>query len=81
MSMGDKGTFLYRCRMCGTLEKNPYVPDVLLGLIRLANSEDFPRIWGETIPRIFKVHQCGDGLYGIADLVGGQRENSECLLP
>lgn len=69
------GVLQYRCRKCGRLDETTAVPDLPYALIYLAHGWPLPEAWGPVRPALIAVHDCGDGPYGIADLIGGRLES------
>lgn len=65
----NKGGFLlYKCRICGGIEKKTHAPDGLIALIHLINGDKLP--WEGVQPYMLTLHTCNKKSTGIADLIG-----------
>lgn len=68
--MGKPGVLLYRCRLCGEIERSPHVPDVEEALCCLVVDGAYSTE-GSTATML-TMHYCGSGRVGIADLIGAE---------
>lgn len=56
------GRLHYKCRQCGRLDTYTVTPDVP-GHLAMCVLGD--------LTKLYQLHNCGDGEWGVADLVGG----------
>jgi hypothetical protein len=67
------GVLLYKCRRCGVESERFGVPDLLVALSSIASGK-WPSEWCGFNPETTNLHVCGDGRYGISDLIGGDED-------
>ena len=71
----EPGYLLYKCRLCGQVDKNPNVPDGAHALLAILGLVPAPSDWiGMPLPGLLVIHYCGDGRRGIADLIGFEED-------
>ena len=66
------GKLLYKCRLCGAVDSNTYVPDIQLAILCILNGYPKPEQWVGMLPSASSTHLCEDGKTGVADLIGGE---------
>ena len=64
------GTLIYKCRLCGELDKSTHAPNGNTALISTVLDMPFPVDWGPITPKMVGIHGCGNGRVGVTDLVG-----------
>ena len=69
--MREPGCLVYKCRMCGGLDKTLHIPDIN-AVVNIQIGISLPKEWGCFSPQMTGVHSCEDGGIGITDLVGGE---------
>jgi hypothetical protein len=71
------GWLRYRCRMCGEEYQNVHVPDVGRAVSAIVYS--FPNPWplGGVLPKLVDPHYHKDRGYGVADLIGGIKDEEQ----
>jgi len=75
--MDKGGVLLYKCRLCGCVERNPHVPDVFTAVGHLAVGLKLPEKWFGAPACVRHPHFCSDGRIGVADLIGGEHDKVE----
>lgn len=71
----EPGNLLYKCRLCGQVQKYPHVLEGQLALLVLLGLAPAPEWWiGLPVPGVLVMHYCGDGRRGIADLIGFEED-------
>lgn len=66
------GWLLYKCKLCGRVEKSLHVPDVAIILGCILRGEPLPKSWiASNIVKRTSLHHCEEGRTGIMDLIGG----------
>ncbi len=70
------GYLLYKCRLCGEVEKNLLVADGPFALMLLLDPPLRRRSMSDLVPSVLQIHYCGDGRRGIADLIGFEEDNT-----
>lgn len=73
----EKGCLVYKCRMCGKLNKNTQVPDGLTALISILNDGPIPKSWGPNVLSKTELCNCDGNNIGVADLIGFEKDNSD----
>jgi hypothetical protein len=71
------GVLVYKCRMCGGLDKSTHVPACMTALICLVGGMDFPKTWFGRPGEKVTVHICKSGRLGVADLIGAEMDEQE----
>lgn len=64
------GYLIYKCRMCGELDKTTHVPDGVITIACLTGGCELPKTWFGIKPHLIDAHACKDGNYGVTDLIG-----------
>ena len=67
-------SFLYKCRRCGEIEKNPHCGDRFAFSLLVNVIHNLP-ITETQAPTLFAYHTCKNGGTGIADLLGFDNDN------
>ena len=70
------GTLIYRCRLCGELEKSDHAPCGNTALICAVLDIPIPKDWGPMIPKMLGIHACTNGCLGVTDLIGVELDES-----
>lgn len=70
----EPGYLLYKCRLCGQVEKNPHAPDCITALMVCMGIVEIPSSWFGPKPAMIDIHHCDTGRTGIADLIGFERD-------
>jgi|CXWL01.1.fsa_nt_gi hypothetical protein len=73
--MGKMGWLLYKCRLCGSVNREVHVPGLVIALSCILNNYPLPKDWagGDQIHST-SIHHCADNKLGVSDIVGGERD-------
>jgi hypothetical protein len=66
--------FKFKCRSCGKIELNPHCGDdfALVHLLNAMRGHASPQ---PQAPEMLSIHRCGNGKYGVSDLIGYQLDS------
>lgn len=72
------GFLVYKCRQCGAIDDAMHVPDTRIALVHLTTGLKLPPSWGPlaSSTMLVDVCNCGDGNYGVSDLIGTKNDPS-----
>ena len=67
-------TLLYKCRLCGGLDKSTHVPHGPIALMAIEGISEWPGAWFGVRPTATSTHICPDGKHGVTDIAGFEYE-------
>lgn len=65
--MSERGFLVYKCRMCGGLDKSTHVPDGASAALAIVVGIKSIQNWGHSM---VQTHRCKDGNIGVTDFIG-----------
>lgn len=64
------GDLLYRCRLCGEIDRSTHAPDFGLAVV-YGITKSTPREWGGEV-QMLDIHHCKNGRVGVSDFIGAE---------